>query len=190
MKFGKISILVLLSLVQNLSYGATVPSAPTLLKASEGNVEFSATGKPSMLKIHGESKALTGQFAIQGVDVSGDLQVLLDGFTTGMSVRDNHLKEKIFEVKKFDKATLKITKLTLPNAQAGTYKALDFSGKLNFHGVDKDVTGKVDVTTSTSSLQFDATLEVNLTDFQIAPPEFMGMTIQDKVKIEAKGEAK
>lgn len=168
----------------------TDKNAGTTLKVSDGAIEFFATGKPSMLKIHGESKVATGQLIRSGNAVTGDLQVPLDSFTTGMGVRDSHLKEKIFETKKFDKATLKIVKLQLPDVKPGDYKAVDFTAKLNFHGVEKDLAGKADLTLADSSIKFDATVEMNLTDYQVTPPEFMGMSVQDKVKFEAKGEAK
>jgi polyisoprenoid-binding protein YceI len=196
-----LSILAVVGMMQGLAFGATpaaAPKAPGMdiastgngLKVTEGALEFFAIGKPSMLKIHGESKAMTGELNRSGADVTGNFQIPLDSFTTGMGVRDTHLKEKIFEIKKFDKATLKITKLQIPGGKAGDYKGLDFTGTLNFHGVDKDIAGKADVTVTDTSIKFDTTAEVNLSDFKIDQPEFMGMTVQDKVKIEAKGEAK
>ena len=168
----------------------TAPAAAPALKVSGGTTEFFAIGKPSMLKIHGESSELTGEFTRKDAELTGSFEISLENFKTGMGVRDSHTKEKIFETSKYKKASLKITKLTIPGGKNGDYKAVDFSGALNFHGVEKPITGKTDLTVSDTSIKFDSTFEINMTDYQITPPEFMGMTVQDKVKVEAKGEAK
>ena len=159
------------------------------LPIKSGSVEFFALGRPSMLKIHGESQALGGSLTRSGNELTGELKIPLNSFTTGMTTRDNHLKEKVFETSKFDTAILTITSLTLPSA-SGVFKDLPFSGKLNLHGVVKDVKGTSQLTVSDATTLFAAHIEVKLTDYQITPPEFMGMSIQDDVKIDAKGETK
>jgi polyisoprenoid-binding protein YceI len=155
-----------------------------------GSLEFFAIGKPSMLKIHGESAQMTGVLNRDGDQVTGDLEIPLASFETGMKVRNDHLKEKVFETSKFEKAKLTIVTLTLPTGKTGELKDLPFTGKLALHGVEKDVSGTATFTVSDKTLGFEAQLDVKMSDFQMPPPEFMGMTIQDQVKVNAKGEAK
>ena len=165
-------------------------SAASALTVKDGTLNFFAIGKPSMLKIHGESSALTGTATQNNHSLTADLEVPLDSFETGMKLRNKHLKEKVFETSKFDKAKLSITKLELPMAKTGEIKDLPFSGKLNLHGVEKDISGTATVNVGDKTTTFSAETNIKMTDFSIQPPEFMGMTIQDQVKVTAKGEAK
>jgi polyisoprenoid-binding protein YceI len=177
-----------------IAAASPVPTLPMKkgqdFSVANGTLEFFAIGKPSMLKIHGESTAMTGTLTRDVDTVTGAFEIPLNSFETGMSVRNNHLKEKVFETSKFDKSKLTITKLTLPAGKTGELKDLPFTGKLNLHGVDKDVSGTATVMVGDKTLGFSAQFEVKLSDFQIPPPEFMGMTMQDVVKVSAKGDGK
>jgi polyisoprenoid-binding protein YceI len=155
-----------------------------------GNLEFFAIGKPSMLKIHGASTSMSGTLTKDENSLTGALEIPLTSFETGMKVRNEHLKEKVFETSKFDKAKLTITALTLPTGKSGELKDLPFTGKLNLHGVDHDVSGTATVTMADKVVSFDAQFEVKMSDYQIQAPEFMGMSMQDQIKITAKGDAK
>ena len=155
-----------------------------------GALEFFAIGKPSMLKIHGESAQMTGNLNRDGNSVTGVLEIPLESFETGMKVRNDHLKNKVFETSKFDKAKLTIVTLTLPEGKSGELKDLPFTGKLMLHGVEKDVNGVASLNAQEKTMGFNAELNVKMSDFQMPQPEFMGMTVQDQVKISAKGEGK
>ena len=160
------------------------PSMPL----KNGKVEFFALGKPSMLKIHGASDKITGSMHKVSGGYQGKFTVPNDSFETGMGVRDTHLKEKIFESSKYPTSELVIDSLKIPEGKTGVMEQIPFSGTFKFHGVEKKVDGKADLIQSDKSLNFIAKFTVNLTDYQITPPEFMGMTIQNEVKIESKGD--
>lgn len=160
-----------------------------VLKVKTGKVDFYAIGKPSMLKIHGEDSAVTGTLTLNSAEWSGDFSVNLKEFQTGMKTRDEHLREKVFEVSKYETATLHFENLKVPFEGNGTAKDLEFKGKLKLHGVEKEVSGKVDLSRESSTAKFTAHLELNMKDFEIAPPEFMGMKVQEKVKVDVEGEA-
>jgi polyisoprenoid-binding protein YceI len=162
-------------------------SADTL---TSGSIDFYAIGKPSMLKIHGESTKLTGTITRKGNVFSGQFEIPLDSFETGMSVRNKHLKEKVFETSKYDKAKLTITELKIPDEKTGEIKELPFTGKLSLHGVEKDITGTAALNVTDKLITFSTEAEIKMSDYQIPLPEFMGMTMQDQVKILTKGEAK
>jgi polyisoprenoid-binding protein YceI len=179
-----------------LALGATSKTEATAAKIEAQNLsvkdattEFFAIGKPSMLKIHGESKQTSGTVSHAGNTLSGKLEIPLDSFETGMAVRNEHLKNKVFEVSKYQKAILTISKLVLPEGKTGEIKNLPFEGTLNLHGVEKPVTGTANITAD-KEVAFEASFSVKLTDFNIPPPEFMGMTIQNEVKVKADGKAK
>ncbi len=165
------------------------PNSEKIYQLDEGSVGFFALGKPSMLKIHGETKGFTGKLTIKNENFTGEFIVQLDGFETGMKLRDQHLKEKVFETKQFQNAILKIEKLKVPGGVTGKFSDLDFSGKLNLHGVENPVSGKVNLDLG-PSLKFEAKLEIKITEFKMTPPEFMGINILDQVRVEAHGSAK
>jgi polyisoprenoid-binding protein YceI len=161
------------------SASSTKVATGETLSVKDGSIAFYAIGKPSMLKIHGESAKMSGTVVRANGNLSGTLEIPLDSFETGMSVRNNHLKEKVFETSKFKTATLTISSLPIPAGQKGEIKNLPFTGKLSLHGVEKDISGT-------------ATVDAygKMSDYQIPPPEFMGMSMQDDVKVSATGEAK
>ncbi len=166
---------------------AVVEKGPSL-PLKNGKVEFFAIGKPSMLKIHGTSEKMTGSFEKNGSNLQGKLQVPNDSFETGMGVRDKHLKEKIFESEKNPTSELVLDSLTIPEGKDAKMEQLPFKATFHFHGVEKKVDGMADLKRLDKTLSFVAKFTVNLTDYQITPPEFMGMTIQNEVRIEAKGD--
>jgi polyisoprenoid-binding protein YceI len=156
---------------------------PVILKT--GVAEFFALGKPSMLKIHGTANTVAGTLKSDGQKLSGSFDIPLESFGTGMSLRDRHLREKIFETQKYPKATLTLEPLAMGDANA---KDIPFQGRLSFHGVEKMVSGKADIEKSGDLTKVLARFELNLTDYQITPPEFMGMKVQDQVRVEVRQE--
>jgi hypothetical protein len=183
--------LLITSLLFITSAFATEPKpveAPLTLQ--NGTVEFFALGKPSMLKIHGVNSKLEGTLTPGKDQWGGSFKLKPVDFETGMKIRDEHLRERVFEVTKFETSEFKFDQLKVPFVKTGSAKDIDFKGTLTLHGVKKEITGKLELDRSADKAQFDAKFEINLTDFSITPPEFMGMTIQNTVKVTVKGEAK
>ena len=116
MKFFK--YFFLLSLILSHSFAATEMKATENIKfielsSQDSKVEFSAIGKPSMLKINGTGGKLKGRMEFQGLHVRAACVVPLDSITTGIDLRDNHMKNKYLEIGKFPEASLTITELLL-----------------------------------------------------------------------------
>lgn len=166
-----------------------LPSASAADFASQkAQIEFFVIGKPSMLKIHGTSDDLTGKVSTGPKGASGKLVAKMDRFTTGgMALRDKHLKEKILEPEKFPTSEITFTDIPV-NADGAPFK-----GKLKFHGKEKDVEGTAKITDKSAtnkSLAYDVTFKIKQSDFDIEPPKYLGMTMQDDVDVTVKGEAK
>jgi len=124
-------------------------------------VTFLAVGRPSMLKIRGECHGeILSRAPFEAV-------VKLESCKTGISLRDKHMKEKYLEVKVYPDATLRGQ---MPEAGA-------FKGKLTVHGKEADVVGEV----KDGVLSFSTTISAH----GIEIPQFMGVTVADKVEIEA-----
>jgi polyisoprenoid-binding protein YceI len=160
----------------------------------DGKIEFFAIGKPSMLKIHGASDADQGKIQIAtdasgAHSLTGAFAVKLDSFDTGMDMRNKHMKEKTFQIDKYPDAKFTLENVSIPKDSTDKKITAHFTGKLNFHGAEKPIAGDVDVTLHEKTVDYDATFSMKMTDFGCTIPEFAGMTIQDEVKVEAKGTA-
>ena len=133
--------------------------------ALSGSVTASASGSP----------AYDGSVAV-------DLRTL----DTGIGLRNEHLRENYLEVDKapgFDMATLSEIDLKgfSPDAPEGKGS---FAGSLTLHGVTKTVTGTVDVRQAGAGLRVKASFPVNLSDYSIRKPRYLGIGVKDIVQVE------
>ena len=116
----------------------------------------------------------------------GSLAVDLRTLDTGIGLRNEHLRENYLEVAKepgFDTATLseidlKGLKLDAPEGKGS------FTGLLTLHGVTKTVTGTVDVRQAATGLRVKASFPVNLPDYSIRKPRYLGVGVKDTVQVE------
>jgi len=122
-----------------------------------------------------DSRALDGSVAV-------DLRTL----DTGIGLRNEHLRETYLEVTKgpgFDMATLSDIELKGVNPEVPEGKG-SFTGVLKLHGVTKTVTGAVDVRQAGAALRVKASFPVNLTDYSIRTPRYLGVGVKDTVTVE------
>ena len=154
-----------------------------------GEVQFVAIGKPSAIRIVGKESGIQNQFTLSGLALSGTSKVLLDGFTTGIAKRDEHMKKKYLETDKFSEAVFQLNTLSLPAAfQSEEAKAegVPFTGKLKLHGVEKDISGSADIKKVKEKILVNAKFKFGVQDFNIAIPSFAGITVTDQIEIEVK----
>jgi polyisoprenoid-binding protein YceI len=116
----------------------------------------------------------------------GSLAVDLRTLDTGIGLRNDHLREKYLEVDKgagYDKAVLSDIDLKGLNPDAPEGKG-SFTGSLTLHGVKKTVTGPVEVKTTGSGLRVKASFPVNLPDYNIPEPRYLGVGVKNTVQVE------
>lgn len=158
------------------------------LSNQESKVEFLAIGKPSLLKINGTGGKLKGQLEVKGQQVSGQFVLPLDLISTGISLRDDHMKNKYLEVSKYPEATLQIAELKLDKdffAVSGSQKNIPFKGKLRVHGAEKDIEGTVNIDSDEKSVSVFAQTKTVISAHQIDIPSYMGIKVADEVEITA-----
>src|SRR5262245_61021757 len=151
-----------------------------------GRVEFDAVGWPSALKIHGKGEGLEGRLRVEGAAVTGAVAFDLQSLSTGIELRDRHMKEKYLETARFPRATLTLSHIALDKVPASdTFGpvTVPFGGTLSLHGVEKPVKGEAKITRSGSSLTTTAAFEINIKDFGIGVPSYMGITVAEKVQV-------
>lgn len=162
--------------------------------AKHGKVTFLAVGSPSALKIRGELKenagkrALEGKLSIEGNRLAGTAKCQLDGFDTGIGLRNQHMKEKYLETGKFPLAEVVLEPVTLPDAVAtGGSATLPFKGKLTLHGTTKPFTG----TLTAKGKDFTFEFPVALAEHGVETPSYLGIKVTKEVTVtvEAAGSA-
>lgn len=146
-----------------------------------GEVVFEAVGRPAMMKIKGQGPAPTGEFTVEKGKASGTAELDLRTLETGMSLRDSHMKDKYLEVAKHPKAKLTVDAFDVPaDFTAGTSLGeKPFKGTLLLHGVEKAVEGVFSFEGGVANARF----ETKLSDYGIAVPSYMGITVADTVKV-------
>jgi polyisoprenoid-binding protein YceI len=115
----------------------------------------------------------------------GNLAVDLRTLDTGIDLRNDHLREKYLEVDKgagYDQAVLSDVELQGLNPDAPQGKGT-FSGSLMLHGVKKTVTGSVEVRAAGTGLRVRASFPVNLPDYNIDKPRYLGVGVKDTVQV-------
>ena len=116
----------------------------------------------------------------------GSLAVNLRTLDTGIDLRNEHLRENYLEVGRgpgFDTATLSAIELNGFNPAAPEKKG-SFTGLLTLHGVKRAVTGAVDVRQAGPGLRVTASFPVDLTNYGIAKPRYLGVGVKDIVQVE------
>lgn len=154
----------------------------TYRTSAQSQAEFEAVGRPSMLKVKGHGARLVGEIQVSETEIKGKFQVLMDGFTTDIDLRDRHMKEKYLMTKEHPRATLELSPIALPKGWKPAQElSAAFKGELTLKGVKKPVEGTFK--TEGANMKTEATFTVKLSDFSIDVPKYMGITIADTVTI-------
>lgn len=180
----KPSLLILGLLIASPGWAAAPPSQ-TFKPASASDVQFEAIGRPSLLKIKGHGATVTGDLKIEQQTASGQFEIQLSELDTGIKLRNEHMKDNYLKVKEFPKAVLKLEPLKLPADWApGKKLSTKFKGELTLKGKTKPVQGEF--TIEGEKLSTEAKFTINLSDFEIGVPKYMGITVADTVTAQVK----
>ncbi len=165
------SLIILFVLSLNVALGATYE-----LKPASESVRFRAKGVPSFIAIEGSGSGLEGVIEQVGNMIRGELVFELSSVTTGIELRDDHLKNKYLNISQYPHA-----KLTLKEEQTITEQGkIQFKAILGLHGVEREIHGSGFLAKDRLTAQF----ALNLSDFQIEIPSFQGITVAQEVLIE------
>lgn len=184
--FSRLVLIGLLTLF--VSHGASVHAAMQTVDLGKGEsrIEFLAIGKPSMLKIRGKGGPLTGRLSVKDQTVSGIVDVDLNSFDTGISMRNTHMKEKYLQTAQYPKAQLTIKKVALPAdwTNQGSLKDVAFDGVLKLHGVEKPVSGLMSLMNANKAIDGKAQFKIKISDYAIDVPSYAGIKVTDEVEVE------
>lgn len=178
--FSTLAALLLVTASMNAPASAASPADSTAksLAIKSGKVEFLAIGKPSFLKVRGIGTAPTGELKLSGSKASGEFTFDLSSLDTEIALRNEHMKDKYLEVGKFPKATIRFKDV---DAKEGTKSTIP--AELELHGVKKEVSMDAELKPEGDTKKATGTFKFKLTDFGIALPSHLGVTIADEVTV-------
>ncbi len=161
-------------------FSVSAASGAALSSAADSRVSFAATG-PAGMKIEGTTPDLS--VADDGVNVV--ITVPLANLSTGIGLRDHHMKEKYLEVQKYPSATLTIARSALKFPRSGEQAEADVPGSVQIHGQTRTTTVHYDAKGDGSSLSARGVFHVNMNDFGITVPTYLGVTVKPEVDVSA-----
>lgn len=148
-----------------------------------GEVKFVAIGKPGFLKINGHSnqKAPEGEIQVSKEGLTAKFAIAISHFDTGISLRNEHMKEKYLEVQKFPEAQLKVAMPLFKEESLHEKYEGDFAGELTLHGETRPVQGKLSFEPVAKMAK--ASFAIKVSDFKIDVPKYMGVTVSETVDV-------
>ena len=127
------------------------------------------------------NKSLMADLTMAGSDIEslrGRIWVDLNMFMSDMSERDAHMYDAL-ESKKFILATFIIDSVRKTEG-ADRY---EIKGKLDFHGVQKELKSIATISLLNKQLSFNATATLNMSDYGIEMPCMMFMCVEEEVNL-------
>ncbi|MGO9830407.1 MAG: YceI family protein [Myxococcaceae bacterium] len=168
----------LLALLLLVSVTASAEPRVWTLEKPSARVRF--TVDAPLDAIHGASSGMSGTltFAEEAwASGAGRIRIDLTGFTTGLSLRDEDLRDQFFQTDKFPEATLLLTGIERVSAPALALDAdaqADAVGTLSLHGQSRPVRIPITVRLTESGGQREflvrGSFEVTMADYGIQRP--------------------
>lgn len=184
MKNMKIIILSFTLFASQLLLAGTIS-----FKAIDGQTEFSAIGKPAMIKINGKGQGPEGDLAYTVDKISGTLKVNLEKLTTEIDLRDDHMKNKYLEVKKFPTAEITFKEFKAPvaiDAMTDKETEITFTGDFTMHGKTKPISGVAKIKKAQNAISGTAEFTIKIMEYLETLPSYMGLKVADDVKVAVK----
>ncbi len=166
-----------------LACAGMYPSNARAKLAHQGasSVQFTALGSMG-LKMVGTSSEL----AITEDAQSISLLVKLTQLDTGISLRDRHMRDKYLQVQKFPTTTLVVPRSGLKLPAQGATSQGNVQATLQLHGHEHPVSVQYQVQRHGTAFDVQGSLRLQMTDFDIIVPAYMGITVKPDVDVVAK----
>jgi len=166
--------------VFSVAIGVSAHAQAALTGCTDCHVNFLASG-PAGMKIEGSTPDLS--VADQGDNIV--ITVPLANLTTGISLRDRHMKEKYLEVAKYPTATLTVARSALKLPSGGDKVEADAPSTVNIHGQARPVTVHYEAKRDGSAFATRGKFHINMTEFGITVPSYLGVTVKPDIDVSA-----
>lgn len=116
------------------------------------------------------------------------IKITIKGFVFDDKLMEEHFNEKYLESDKFPYAVFKgkINEKIDDFKKDGTHN-VTVTGKLNMHGVEKEITIKAIATIKNLIINFDTKFFIALKDYNIEVPTLVAQNIAEQVEVTVKG---
>jgi polyisoprenoid-binding protein YceI len=134
-----------------------------------------------------KTTALAGSLSVDSssTTLAGELSVDLAKLDTGISLRNEHMRNNYLEVGKgagFDKAV--VSSVDVGSLAGGvTDGARPFSAQLRLHGVVQPIKGRATLSRRGGGVRVDAYFPVRLSDYGIPDPRYLGVGVGQEVHV-------
>ncbi len=165
-----VCLLGLLCLVPGLAFAA--------LQASEAKVGFTCIG-PGGLHVSGTGSELQLQD-------KGDVLLVtvpLGAVTTGIDLRDTHMREKYLETGQYPTAELSVPRPGVKFPADGETVEASAPGTLTLHGKSQAVTVHYKAVRKGNAYEVKADFHINMNDYGIVTPSYLGITVKPGVDV-------
>jgi polyisoprenoid-binding protein YceI len=147
-------------------------------------IYFKTKGAPVLVTIEGKSEtACSGDVVVEGADTKKTkITMEVNKLDTGISLRNKHLRENYLHTDKFPTSVLtELDAKDFDAQKAGTAKAKGaFTAQLELHGNKKAIDGTYQIK---GGNKFSGEFTIDLPDFGVERPSFMGVKVVDKVLV-------
>ena len=155
-----------------LAAPARLTGEPTAGFHGRGPGGFSLDGKTNQLRIEDDGTTLR-------------VTVPLASLQTGIGLRDKHMREKYLEVQKYPDAVLELPWSAVKLPEDGQTSQGTAPGKMSLHGKTKDVQVKYRIVRTGNRFQVTGNIPLNLKDYDIDVPSYLGVTVQPDIDTSA-----
>lgn len=159
-------------------------AAAKLAKSGGSSAGFHAKG-PAGMAIDGTTSDL--QVSDDGTTVT--VTVPLQNITTGIGLRDSHTK-KYLGVDQFPSAQLSVARSALKFPNAGDSAEGDAKGTMKIHGQSREITFHYKAKHDGDTYSVAGTAPVNMNDFGIETPGYLGVKVKPNVTVFANFQTK
>jgi polyisoprenoid-binding protein YceI len=175
-----------------LAFGLAIASSAAVPQATSDTYRITTAAVAVMCPLtvggsfEARTNALVGDLAYADATgaINGVVQVDLGTLQTGISLRDQHMKEKYLEIHRND--TLRKATLDEIRMERAEGTSIPFHGKLTLHGEQHTVNGTADVQVQRrdGGVRVRARFPISLSAFGIQPPRYLGVGVRDEVQVE------
>lgn len=149
--------------------------------AGDVEVKFQAKG-PAGLKIDGDGASLS----VSEKDGNIEFVASLEGLKTGIDMRDDHLKKALEVDKGHKQAKLVVARSSIKLPEDNKEVEGKTTAKFFLHGKEKSVPVDYKVKRTGSDYHVQGRTEINIEEFGIEKPCYLGVCVDPNVKIKTK----
>jgi polyisoprenoid-binding protein YceI len=149
-----------------------------LARTGSPSVSFTAVG-PAGLKIVGT----TSDLDVADDATSVTITVPLANLTTGIALRDRHMREKYLQVQTYPNATLKVDRASVKFPPAGAEASGDAQGTMAIHGKTHPVSFHYTAKHEGAGYAVAGSVHLDIKDYGIDVPSYLGVTVKPDIDV-------